>query len=93
MSDHTIMIIWVMKVVFVQFFCVFLPRLLNIFSSVRSIPFLSSVRDQGQQPRELPHAGGQEIVLVQGMEQRLCFAGAAVKKDPASKVRETQVRR
>ena len=27
-----------------------------------------------------------------GKEQRLCFAGAAVKRDPMSKVRETQVR-
>ena len=86
------MIIWVVKLFSVQFFCVFLPRLLNIFSSVRSIPFLSSVRDQGQQPRELPHAGGQEIVLVQGMEQRLCFAGVAMKRYPMFKVRETQVR-
>ena len=32
MSDHTIMIIWVMKIFSVQFFCVFLPPLLNIFS-------------------------------------------------------------
>ena len=31
--------------------------------------------------------------LVQGKEQRLCFAGAAVKKCPTFKVRETQVRR
>src|SRR5574339_596031 len=31
MSDHTIVIIWVMKIFFVQFFCVFLPPLLNIF--------------------------------------------------------------
>src|SRR5574337_423302 len=31
MSDHTIMIIWVVKIFFVQFFCVFLPPLLNIF--------------------------------------------------------------
>ena len=30
-SDHTIMIIWVMKIFFVEFFCVFLPPLLNIF--------------------------------------------------------------
>ena len=30
-SDHTIMIIWVMKMFFAQFFCVFLPPLLNIF--------------------------------------------------------------
>ena len=42
MSDHTIMIIWVMKTFFVQFFCVFLPPLLNIFC-FRSIPFLSFI--------------------------------------------------
>ena len=35
---------------------------------------------------------GEEIPLVQGKEQRLCFAGAAVKRYPTSKVRETQVR-
>ena len=29
---------------------------------------------------------------IQGKEQRLCFAGAAVKRYPMSKVRETQVR-
>ena len=33
-----------------------------------------------------------EIPLVQGKEQQLRFAGAAVKRDPMSKVRETQVR-
>ena len=32
-----------MKIFFVQFFCVFLPSLLNIFCSVRSIPFLSFI--------------------------------------------------
>ena len=37
--------------------------------------------------------GGEEIPLVQGKEQRLRFAGAAVKRYPRSKVRETQVRR
>ena len=37
--------------------------------------------------------GGEEIPLLQGKEQRLCFAGAAVKRYPMSKVRETQVRR
>ena len=37
--------------------------------------------------------GFEEIPLVQGKEQRLCFAGAAVKRYPTSKVRETQVRR
>ena len=31
MSDHTIVIIWIVKILFVQFFCVFLPPLLNIF--------------------------------------------------------------
>ena len=32
------------------------------------------------------------VPLVQGKEQRLCFAGAAVKRYPTPKVRETQVR-
>ena len=36
--------------------------------------------------------GPEKIALVQGKEQRLCFAGAAVKRCPTSKVRETQVR-
>ena len=31
--------------------------------------------------------GGEEIPLVQGKEQWLCFAGAAVKRYPTSKVR------
>ena len=47
---------------------------------------------------ELLHVQGQEgwqkeDTLVQGKEQQLCFAGAAVKRYPTSKVRETQVRR
>ena len=37
--------------------------------------------------------GGEEIPLVQGKEQRLHFAGAAMKRYPTPKVRETQVRR
>ena len=37
--------------------------------------------------------GHEEIPLVQGKEQQLYFAGAAVKRYPTSKVRETQVRR
>ena len=36
---------------------------------------------------------GEEIHLVQGKEQWLRFAGAAVKRYPRPKVRETQVRR
>ena len=38
------------------------------------------------------NGGGKEIPLIQGKEQRLCFAGAAVKRYPTPKVRETQVR-
>ena len=46
---------------------------------------------------ELSHIEGQErrgkeIPLVQGKEQWLCFAGAAMKRYPTPKVRETQVR-
>ena len=36
--------------------------------------------------------GGEEIPNVQGKEQRLHFAEAAMKRYPTSKVRETQVR-
>ena len=42
---------------------------------------LDKVRGSGQE--ELPH--------LQGKEQWLSFAGAAVKRDPTPKVRETQV--
>ena len=35
---------------------------------------------------------GEEIPLIQGKEQWLCFAGPAVKGYPTPKVRETQVR-
>ena len=36
--------------------------------------------------------GREEIPLVQCKEQQLCFAGAAMKRYPMCKVRETQVR-
>ena len=36
--------------------------------------------------------GGEEISFIQGKEQQLRFAGAAMKKYPTPKVRETQVR-
>ena len=36
--------------------------------------------------------GGEEITLIPGKEQQLRFAGAAVKRYPTPKVRETQVR-
>ena len=37
-------------------------------------------------------SNGEEIPLVQGKEQWLHFAGAAVKRYPTPKVRETQIR-
>ena len=36
---------------------------------------------------------GEEIPLIQGKEQWLCYAGAAMKTYPTPKIRETQVRR
>ena len=42
---------------------------------------------------KVKRGGCEEIPLVQGKEQRLHFAGAAVKRYPTSRVRETQVRR
>ena len=36
--------------------------------------------------------GSEEIPLIQGKEQQLHFAGAAVKRYPMPKVREIQVR-
>ena len=38
------------------------------------------------------NGGSKEMPPIQGKEQRLCFAGAAVKRYPTPKVRETQVR-
>ena len=42
---------------------------------------------EGQE--ELLHVQGEEIPLVQGKEQRLRFAGAAVKGYPTSNLKET----
>ena len=36
--------------------------------------------------------GSEEITLIQGKEQWLCFAGTAVKRYPTFKVKETQLR-
>ena len=41
---------------------------------------------------KVTRGGSEEILLIQGKEQWLHFAGAAVKRYPMSKVRETQVR-
>ena len=41
---------------------------------------------------KIRRGGCEEIPLVQGKEQRLHIVGAAMKRYPMSKVRETQVR-
>ena len=41
---------------------------------------------------QVRRGGGEEIPLIQGKEQWLHFAGAAMKRYPMSKVRETKVR-
>ena len=38
------------------------------------------------------NGGGKEVPLIQGKEQRLCFAGAAMERYTTPKVRETHVR-
>ena len=38
--------------------------------------------------QQVRKGGDEEIPLIQGKEQRLCFAGAAVKRYPTPKVRE-----
>ena len=57
-------------------------------------PFWSAlVAVRAQEGREeLLHIQGQAGRLIQVKEQRLRFTGAAVKRYPTSKVRETQVR-
>ena len=56
------------------------------------------VTARAQEGLEEPsHVEGQEgqqeeIPLIQGKEQQLCFAGTAVRRYPMPKVRETQVR-
>ena len=42
---------------------------------------------------EVKNSSSKEIPLIQDKEQWLCFAGAAMKRYPKPKVRETQVRR
>ena len=52
------------------------------------------VQEGLEEPSHVEGQKGQqeEIPLIQGKEQQLCFAGAAVKIYPTTKVRETQVR-
>ena len=68
--------------------------------SIENIPHIQGAMAAWAQEglEELLHVQGQEggseeIPIIQGKEQRLRFAGAAVKRYPTPKVRETQVRR
>ena len=65
----------------------------------RSYPTSKEQRLRGHRRAERSYStfkvrrgGYEEIPLVQRREQQLCFAGAAVKRYPTSKVRGTQVR-
>ena len=52
------------------------------------------VQEGLEEPSHVEGQKGQreEITLIQGKAQQLCFAGAAMKRYPTPKVRETQVR-
>ena len=73
MSDHTIVIILVVKIFFVQ------------FSQRRRAK-------RSYSTFKVRRGGREEIPLVQGKEQWLRFARAAVKRYPMYKVRANQVR-
>ena len=51
-----------------------------------------AVAERSHSMFKVRRGSSEEIPLVQGKEQRLCFAGAAVKRYSMSKIRETQVR-
>ena len=57
---------------------------------VNDVPL--SLCNQLGYPMPEVRGGGEEIPLVQGKEQLVSFAGAAMKRYPTPKVRETQVR-
>ena len=68
--------------------------------ALKSLPHVQgAVAARAQEGREellhvqVRRGSCEEIPLVQGKEQWLRFAGAAVKRYPTSKVKETQVRR
>ena len=66
-----------------------------VFSATHVQGAVDALAQEGLE--ELSHIEGQEgqqeeIPLIQGKEQRLCFAGADLKRYPKPKVRETQVR-
>ena len=57
------------------------------------MPKTGAVAEKSNTTSKIRRGGLKEIPLLQGKEQQLRFAGAAVKRYPTSKVRETQVRR
>ena len=71
--------------------CVFLAK----FYPTSKEPWLRGCRTakRSYSTFKVRRGGCEEIPLVQGKEQQLHFAEAAVKRYPMSKVRETQVRR
>ena len=90
------LLIWLIKYVYFIYLYPFIFTYLLCLCSGRVE--LSHVQGQGWWPRGATprlRSGGasrEDIPLVQGKEQWLRFAGAAVKRYPMSKVRETQVR-
>ena len=68
-------------------------------SSCEEIPHIQGVvvepcrrAERSYSTFKVRRGGSEEIPLVQGKEQQLHFAGAAMKRYPMSKGRETQVR-
>ncbi len=56
------------------------------------LSLLICVEERSYSTFKVRRGGSEEIPLVQGKEQQVCFAGAAVMRYPTPKVRETHVR-
>ena len=71
-----------------------MPGCVGTGAAERSYPMceVGVVTERSNPTSKVRRGGREKIPLVQGKEQRLRFAGAAVKRYPTSKVRETQVR-
>ena len=77
-----------------------MPGCDGVRAAERGYPTSKELRLRGRRRAERRYStfkvrrgGREEIPLIQGKEQWLHFAGAAVKRYPTSEVRETQVRR
>ena len=75
-----------------MFVAVATGNILNHLTCICGAAAVGCRRAGGATPRSRSGGRPEKIPLVQGEEQRLRFAGAAVKTYPTSKVRETQVR-